>query len=78
MKKAVTKWALKDANKVTKWDKRIRVIDQFPYFKNISRDPACDVQIKRWMDLIYKSNVQHFSHESLTLYGFFLIPITHE
>jgi hypothetical protein len=40
MKKVVTKWTLKDANKMIKWDERIRVIDQFPYFKNIPRDPA--------------------------------------
>jgi len=34
------KWALRDANKITKWDKRISVLDQFPLFKNIPRDPS--------------------------------------
>ena len=47
---ARAKWAIKDANKMTKWDKRIEVIDQFPFFKNIPRDPARGSQIKRWMD----------------------------
>jgi len=62
MKKAVTKWALKDANKLIKWDRRIRVIDQFPYFKNISRDPAWGIQIKLWMDLLDKSRMFNIFH----------------
>ena len=62
MKKAVTKWALKDANKMTKWDRRIRVIDQFPYFKNIPRDPVWGIQIKRWMDLMDKSRMFNIFH----------------
>jgi len=44
---AVIKWALKDVNEMTKWDKRITVIDQVPYFKNIPRDPAWGEEIKR-------------------------------
>lgn len=35
-----TKWALKDARKLEKWDKRITVVDQFPVFRNFPRDPA--------------------------------------
>jgi len=31
------KWALEDANEMTKWDNRIRVVDQFSMFKNIPR-----------------------------------------
>jgi O-methyltransferase involved in polyketide biosynthesis len=32
------KWTLRDANKIARWDKRIQVLDQFPLFKNVSRD----------------------------------------
>jgi hypothetical protein len=31
---------LKDVNEMTGWDKRITIIDQVPYFKNIPRNPA--------------------------------------
>jgi O-methyltransferase involved in polyketide biosynthesis len=62
IKNATTKWTLKDANKLKKWDKRIIVIDQFPYFKNIPRDPAWGVQIKRWMDLMDKSGMFNIFH----------------
>jgi O-methyltransferase involved in polyketide biosynthesis len=62
MKKATTKWTLKDANKLTNWDKRIRVINQFPYFKNIPRDPAWGIQIKRWMDLFDQSRMFNIFH----------------
>ena len=62
IKKATTKWTLKDANKLKKWDKRIIVIDQFPYFKNIPRDPAWGVQIKRLMDLMDKSGMFNIFH----------------
>jgi len=57
-----TKWATKDANKMTKWDKRIVVIDRFPFFKNIPRDPAWNIQIKRWMDRMDKSGMFKIFH----------------
>jgi len=62
MKKATTKWTLKDANKLTKWGKRIKVIDQSPYFKNILRDPARGIQIERWMDFFDKSKMFNIFH----------------
>lgn len=62
VKKARTKWTLKDVNKLKKWDKRIVVVDQFPYFKNILRDPAWGDQIKRWMDLMDKSGMFNIFH----------------
>jgi O-methyltransferase involved in polyketide biosynthesis len=62
MKRATSKWALKEANKMTKWDKRIEVIDQFPLFKNIPRDPAWGKEIKRWMDFIDKNRVFNIFH----------------
>ncbi|MGA3198209.1 MAG: class I SAM-dependent methyltransferase [Halobacteriota archaeon] len=39
MKGATVKWALRDANEITKWDNHITVIDQVPLFRNIPRDP---------------------------------------
>jgi len=46
-----TKWALKDARTITKWDTRIKVLDLFPLFKDISRDPARGRSVTRWMNL---------------------------
>ncbi|HXY88387.1 MAG TPA: class I SAM-dependent methyltransferase [Candidatus Acidoferrales bacterium] len=48
------KWALRDANKITKWDKRIKVLDQFPLFKNIPRDPS-------WSRGLFEDVPQDFS-----------------
>ena len=45
-----TKWAMKDALTITEWDKRIKVLDQFPLFNNIPRDPAWGRSVARWMD----------------------------
>jgi len=59
---ARAKWSTKNANKMTKWDKRITVIDQFPFFKNIPRDPAWNIQIKRWMDRMDKSGMFKIFH----------------
>jgi O-methyltransferase involved in polyketide biosynthesis len=42
-------WVPKDINEITKWDDRITVIDQFPMFKNISRD-SLSAEIRRLMD----------------------------
>jgi hypothetical protein len=45
-----TKWTLEDARTITKWDDRIAVLDQFPLFKDIPRDPAWGRSVIRWMD----------------------------
>jgi|GEM_PF-636578 len=34
----------------TKWNIRIKVLDQFPLFNNIPRDPAWGRSVARWMD----------------------------
>lgn len=44
------KWALDDANEMTRWDNRIRVVEQFPMFKNIPRDPSLSSSIRQFMD----------------------------
>ena len=42
-------WALEDANDIARWDNRITVIDQFPLYKNISRD-LLSADMQRLMD----------------------------
>lgn len=44
------KFPLEDAKKMTKWDKRITVIDHFPLFKDIPRDPSLSLSIRQFMD----------------------------
>jgi O-methyltransferase involved in polyketide biosynthesis len=44
------RWTLEDANEITKWDNRITVVDQFPMFKNISKDPSLSRAVQRFMD----------------------------
>ena len=56
------KWVLKDANEMTTWDKRIKVIDQFPCFKNIPRDPAWGLRTKVWMDFMDINKVYNIFH----------------
>lgn len=47
---AQSKWALEDANEMTKWDNRITVVDQFPLCKNIPRVFSLSKSIKQFMD----------------------------
>ena len=42
-------WALEDANEITKWDNRITVLDQFPFYRNIPRD-SLSADMRRLMD----------------------------
>lgn len=44
------KWALDDANEMTKWDDRIKVVEQFSIFKNIPRDPSLSTSIRQFMN----------------------------
>jgi O-methyltransferase involved in polyketide biosynthesis len=44
------RWAMEDAREMTKWDKRIKVVDQLPLFRNIPRDPSLSKSIKQFMD----------------------------
>ncbi|HYA61521.1 MAG TPA: hypothetical protein VED16_05515 [Candidatus Acidoferrum sp.] len=56
------KWWLKDANEMTFWDKRIKVIDQFPCFKNIPRDPRWGLRTTIWMDFIDINKIYNIFH----------------
>jgi O-methyltransferase involved in polyketide biosynthesis len=57
-----TKWAMKDARTITKWDNRIKVLDQFPLFKDIPRDPAWGRSATRWMNLSDKNGFMNVVH----------------
>jgi hypothetical protein len=56
------KWALKDANEITRWDNRITVIDQSPLFKDIPRDPSWGIAIQRFMDFSDKNRTSNIIH----------------
>ena len=47
---AVCRSTLEDANELTTWDNRIRVVDQFPLCRNIPRDPSLSSSILQFMD----------------------------
>ena len=61
-KKMVTRWALKDARTMTKWDERIEVLDQFSAVNNIPRDPAWGKQIERLMSFIDRTRMWSIVH----------------
>jgi hypothetical protein len=55
------KWALEDANEITKWDNRITVLDQFSLYRNIPRD-SLSADIRRFMDYSDKSGIFNIIH----------------
>ena len=59
---ARVKWAVHDAKKMAQWDNRIKVIDQFPLFKNIPRNPTWGRRTKIWMDFSDKLKMTNFFH----------------
>ena len=56
------KRAVHDARKMAQWDKRIKVIDQFPCFKNIPRNPMWSMRTKILMDFIDKLKMVNIFH----------------
>ena len=62
MKRATTKWTLKDATKLTKWDKRIQVTRSSPLFQYYSGDLELDEKIVRQMDFIERSGLSGMSN----------------
>jgi O-methyltransferase involved in polyketide biosynthesis len=56
------KWALEDANEITHWDEHIKVIDQFPLFKNIPRDPALSKDVRKFMDFSERYKLTNIFH----------------
>jgi len=62
VKGVATKWAMKDACTMAKWDSRIEVIEQFPVFRNFPRDPEWGVRIERWMNQVDRSGWFKIAH----------------
>jgi hypothetical protein len=58
----LAKWALEDANEITKWDSRIIVIDRFPLYRNIPRDPSLSIEIRQFMDYSDESGRVNILH----------------
>jgi O-methyltransferase involved in polyketide biosynthesis len=56
------KWALEDVNEMKKWDKRIMIIDQFPLFKDIPRDPSLAINVRRFMDFSERYRLTNIFH----------------
>ena len=65
IEEAQVKWAVKDANEMIQWDTRIRVIEQFPYFRGVPRDPAWGEEIKIWMDFMDEIKICNIFHVSV-------------
>ena len=59
--RGVMKWALGDANEITKWDNRITVIDQLPFYRDIPRD-SLSADMQRFMDYFDKSALWNIFH----------------
>jgi len=55
------KWALEDANEITKWDDRITVIDQFPLYRNIPRD-SLSADVRQFMDYSDENRLFNIIH----------------
>ena len=56
------RWTLEDANEITKWDKRITVIEQFPLYRNISRHPSLSADVRQFMDYNDESGGSNIIH----------------
>ena len=59
------KWTVNDVNDMTQWDTRVRVIEQFPYFRGIPRDPVWGEEIKIWMDFMDEIKISNIFHVSV-------------
>ena len=62
IKNAVVRWPLKDASIVNCWDRRLQVVDQFPFFKGIPRDPSWGRRIRSFMDTTDKFKLSKIIH----------------
>ena len=59
---STTKWALKDARTITGWDNRLVLLDQFPLFRDIPREPAWSASTKLWMNFIDSQKITNIVH----------------
>jgi O-methyltransferase involved in polyketide biosynthesis len=56
------KWALADADEITKWDSRITVVDQFSVFKDFPRDSSLSIDAQRFIDFSSKHGRSKIVH----------------
>jgi O-methyltransferase involved in polyketide biosynthesis len=56
------RWAMEDLNEMTTWDARIIIVDQFPLFKDIPRDPSLSLSIRQFMDYNDEKGIIKISH----------------
>ncbi|MGZ4940394.1 MAG: class I SAM-dependent methyltransferase [Halobacteriota archaeon] len=59
---STTKWALKDAGRITGWDNRIVLLDQFPVFRDTPRAPAWSASTKLWMNFVDSHKMRNIVH----------------
>jgi O-methyltransferase involved in polyketide biosynthesis len=59
---ATITWALDDVDKIRAWDARIKIIDAFPYFKNIRRDPAWGEETIKRMNAVDLQKMMSIVH----------------
>jgi O-methyltransferase involved in polyketide biosynthesis len=62
MTRSAMKWALKDANDLTRWDNRITVFDQFSCFRGIPHDPAWGKETGRRIHAIDEQKLMSIVH----------------
>jgi O-methyltransferase involved in polyketide biosynthesis len=62
MTRSAMKWALEDANDLTRWDDRIIVVDQFSFFRGIPRDPAWGKETERRIQAIDEQKLMTIVH----------------
>jgi O-methyltransferase involved in polyketide biosynthesis len=62
---ATITWALDDVTKIRAWDARITIIDAFPYFKNIRRDPAWGEETIKKINAIDEQKMMSIVHVRL-------------
>jgi len=67
MIRAAMKWALEDANDLTRWDNRITIIDQFSFFRDIPipHDPVWGKETIRRIHAIDKQKLMSIVHVSV-------------
>ena len=62
VKNAPLRWALGSAKKLTAWDTRIEIVDEWPLFSRVPRDPLWKKKTIRFMDFSDRFRMQSMVH----------------
>ncbi|MCT4621107.1 MAG: class I SAM-dependent methyltransferase [Marinisporobacter sp.] len=62
MKEHLLSWGVDSANEIAKWDNKIKVIDEFPYYKHTPRKTSWNPTIISTMDLCDENKGANFYH----------------